>query len=364
MSEVILENVVKCFGEVTAVDNVSLKINKREFLTLLGPSGCGKTTALRLIAGLEELTAGNIYIDDTMVNDVQPKDRNIAMVFQSYALYPHMTVFDNIGFPLKVRKVQKNEIAKKVKEAASLLDIEELLGRKPKELSGGQRQRVALGRAIVRSPNVFLMDEPLSNLDAKLRMQMRVELKRLQKELAITTIYVTHDQIEAMTMSDRVVLMNQGKVMQIGTSEEVYNYPDNVWVAGFIGSPAANFVDCVLERKDGGAYLVHSDFELSLPRKMADIIEDEMRGQEVVFAFRPEDATLISKHETNSIKAQVYALEPIGDALIVDLMIGDSLVKVKSKAGLRLEMGSDIYLKIDVDKAHVFNKKTQKRMIL
>ena len=364
MSEVVLENVSKRFGEVTAVDSVNLKVKKREFLTLLGPSGCGKTTTLRLIAGLEEPTSGNIYIGDKIVNDLPPKDRNIAMVFQSYALYPHMTVFDNIRFPLRIRKVPKNEISKKVEEAATLLGIEELLSRKPKELSGGQRQRVALGRAIVRSPTVFLMDEPLSNLDAKLRVQMRVELKRLQKTFAITTIYVTHDQIEAMTMADRVALMNEGKIMQIGTSDQVYNNPDNIWVAGFIGSPPANFIDCSLEEEKGEISLVNAEFKLCLPNQIAKIVKDEAKGQKVVLGFRPQDASIASKRQTNTIETRVYALEPIGDALIVDVTIGNDMVKVKTGADLKFEIGSKVYLKIDLNKLHLFNRKTQQRIIL
>lgn len=364
MSEVILENVTKKFDEVTAVDNVNLKIRPREFLTLLGPSGCGKTTTLRLIAGLEEATSGNIYIGENIVNALSPKDRNIAMVFQSYALYPHMTVFDNIGFPLRIGKIPKTDIARKVEEAATLLGINDLLDRKPKELSGGQRQRVALGRAIVRSPNVFLMDEPLSNLDAKLRVQMRVELKRLQKTLSITTIYVTHDQIEAMTMSDRVALMNNGRVMQVGGSEDVYNNPDDIWVAGFIGSPPVNLIDCSFEERKEGGFLVHESFELSLPQDLSEILSNMAQKGEIVLGFRPEDVSIIKQREENTLEAQVYALEPIGEALIVDLMIGDDIVKVRTEADQKFKIGSHVYLKINFKKIHLFEGGTKKRIII
>jgi len=363
MVSVALESLSKFFGEVKAVDNVSLNIKDKEFVTLLGPSGCGKTTTLRLIAGLEKPDVGNIYIGEKLVNDLTPKDRNVAMVFQSYALYPHMTVFDNIAFSLKLKKTPKNEISKRVKEVAGLLGIEELLNRKPKALSGGQRQRVALGRAMIREPDVFLMDEPLSNLDAKLRVQMRVELKKLQKDLGVTTVYVTHDQIEAMTMSDRIVLMNEGKMMQVGTSEQVYSNPANIWVAGFIGSPPMNFIDCSLEVKNGETYLVHEDFQLPLPDDVADIVKEKAEGQEIVLGFRPEDLLVTLKREDDAIKAKVYALEPIGDALIVDLLIGESLVKARARADLKLKLESDVYLKIMLDKIHIFDKKSQQAIL-
>lgn len=356
MSEVLLEKVSKFFGKVKAIDNITLKIRKREFLTLLGPSGCGKTTVLRLIAGLEEPTTGNIYINGRLVNDLPPKDRNVAMVFQSYALYPHMTVFDNIAFPLKIKKIPKNEILQKVKEVAVMLEIEELLNRKPKELSGGQRQRVALGRAIIRNPNVFLMDEPLSNLDAKLRVQMRAEIKRLQKTLGITTIYVTHDQVEAMTMSDRIALMDKGRIIQIGTSEQLYNRPKNVWVAQFIGNPPMNLINCSLGEENGNLFLFRSDFKLRLPHSIRKIVES--KKQEVILGFRPEDAS-ITKRKANTIKTKVCLLEPIGDATIVNLMIGDSLVRVKTKTNLKIKVGSEVYLKIMLNKIHIFDKESQ-----
>ena len=255
MANVILKNVVKRFGAVTAVDNLSIEIRDREFAVLVGPSGCGKTTALRMIAGLETITSGEIFIGDTLVNDMAPKDRDIAMVFQNYALYPHMNVRDNMGFGLKIRKFAKEEIDARVQEAADILGIQELLQRKPKELSGGQRQRVAVGRAIVRKPKVFLFDEPLSNLDAKLRVAMRAEISKLHRRLGATIIYVTHDQVEAMTMADRIFIMHNGALQQTGMPLEVYGQPANRFVAGFIGSPAMNFIEAALVREDGG--LVH-----------------------------------------------------------------------------------------------------------
>ncbi len=256
MSSVRLENITKIFPpNVVAVNNVNLKIEKGEFFVLLGPSGCGKTTTLRIIAGLEKPTKGRVYIDEQDVTDLPPRKRDVAMVFQTWALYPHMKVYDNIAFPLKLRKVPKDEIDRKVREVAKLLRIEELLDRYPKQLSGGQQQRVALARALVRNPRVWLMDEPLSNLDALLRVQMRAELKRLQKELKITTVYVTHDQVEAMTMADRIAVMNAGRVLQIGTPHEVYHYPKTKFVAGFIGSPPMNFIKAVFDFKEGSYVL-------------------------------------------------------------------------------------------------------------
>src|SRR5262244_2764401 len=264
MADVALRNVVKRFDEVEAVRNISLDIPDNEFVVLVGPSGCGKSTTLRMIAGLEEATAGEILIGGDVVNDVPPKDRDIAMVFQNYALYPHMTVFENMSFGLRLRRTPKAEIRARVEQAAKILDITDLLGRRPKQLSGGQRQRVAMGRAIVRNPKVFLFDEPLSNLDAKLRVQMRTEIKRVHQKVKTTTVYVTHDQVEAMTLADRVVVMNYGRIEQIGTPQELYHQPRTRFVAGFIGSPAMNFVPCQLEQNSAGM-LVRVDDKIALP---------------------------------------------------------------------------------------------------
>ena len=359
MVEVVLHSVSKFFGDVKAVDGVDLKILDKEFLTLLGPSGCGKTTTLRLIAGLEELSAGDIYIGDRKVNDLEPKDRNIAMVFQSYALYPHMSVFDNMAFPLKVKRVPKEERDKRVKETADLLGISDFLKRKPKQLSGGQRQRVALGRAIVRNPDVFLMDEPLSNLDAKMRVHMRAELKRLQKRLGTTLIYVTHDQVEAMTMSDRVAVMNDGRLQQLETPDNVYSRPNNVWVAGFIGSPAMNLFDCTFRPTDGGGVLDAGEFSLELRNDIAGLVHKNATGSEVILGVRPEDIAVAKKRGPNSIEGSVYVIEPIGESAIVDANVGKNLVKARADASFVAEIEEKVYLTIDMDKIHIFDKKQQ-----
>jgi multiple sugar transport system ATP-binding protein len=363
MVEVVLESVSKLFGEVKAVDGVSLKIRDKEFLTLLGPSGCGKTTTLSLIAGLEELSGGDIYIGKRKVNDLPPKDRNIAMVFQSYALYPHMSVHDNIAFPLKIRKVSKEETEKRVRESAELLGIAELLKRKPKELSGGQRQRVALGRAIVRNPDVFLMDEPLSNLDAKLRVYMRAELKRLQKKLGTTLIYVTHDQVEAMTMSDRVAIMNGGKLQQVDAPETAYNRPNNVWVAGFIGSPAMNFFDCTFRTREGGGILDAGEFSVEITSDMADLVRRSNAGSEVILGVRPEDIAVSKTRQPTAIEGSVYVVEPIGESVIVNANIGKSLVKARADPSFHAEIDDKVYIALNQNKVHIFDKNKQTTIV-
>jgi multiple sugar transport system ATP-binding protein len=363
MVEVVLDSVSKFYGKVKAVDGVSLKILDKEFLTLLGPSGCGKTTTLRLIAGLEELSGGSIYIGDRKVNDLSPKDRNIAMVFQSYALYPHMSVFDNMAFPLKMAKVPKSEMDGRVRQSAELLGISELLKRKPKELSGGQRQRVALGRAIVRKPDVFLLDEPLSNLDAKMRVYMRAELKRLQKKLETTLIYVTHDQVEAMTMSDRVAVMNDGKVQQLEMPERVYNHPDNLWVAGFIGTPPMSFIDCTFRPRDGGGVLDAGEFSIDVGSDTADVVRKNATGPEVVLGVRPEDVYVSKKRQPGSIEASVYVTEPIGDCVIVDANVGKNLIKARADASFEAQIEEKVYLTFNQNKLHIFDKKQQTMIV-
>jgi multiple sugar transport system ATP-binding protein len=358
LAKVILENIRKSFGAVKAVDGVSLEIADREFLTLLGPSGCGKTTTLRLVAGLEELTEGNVYIGDKLVNDVAPKERNIAMVFQTYALYPHMNVFDNIAFPLKIRHMEKSEIQKRVKEAAETLEIGNLLKRKPKELSGGQRQRVALGRAIVRKPAVFLMDEPLSNLDAKLRVYMRAELKRLQKRLDTTLIYVTHDQVEAMTMSDRIAIMNEGRLQQVDNPTNIYFNPTKLWVAGFIGSPPMNFFDCTLVEKEGRGVLDVTEFQVPLSTENLAAIRKSASTSDLVLGVRPEDMTVTKHSVPNGIQAKIYVTEPIGDSVIVDARIGRTLTKAKAPPSFEAKLDDTVYLTFDTQRMHVFDKKT------
>jgi len=362
MVDVILEHLTKYYGKVRAIEDINLHIKDKEFLVLLGPSGCGKTTTLRCIAGLETPTSGNIYMGGKLVNDVPTKDRNIAMVFQSWALYPHMTVFDNIAFPLKMRKYPKDEIRRRVKEVAELLQISELLDRKPGELSGGQQQRVALGRAIVREPNVFLMDEPLSNLDAKLRVYMRAELKALQRRLGVTTIYVTHDQVEAMTMSDRIALLNDGLLQQVGTAEEIYSRPANLFVAGFIGSPPMNFVDgSFVEKYPEKAYIDTGFFMLDVSEFKE--IKKNATSSELVIGIRPEHITLSREPAEGAIKAKVYVIEPLGRKVIVNLQVGDTIFKVEEDPKFKSEPGEEVWMIFNRDKLYIFDKKTGKTIV-
>jgi len=363
MVEVVLDRVSKHFGDVKAVDDVSLTISDKEFLTFLGPSGSGKTTALRLIAGLETLTRGNIRIGDRTVNDLPPKDRDIAMVFQSYALYPHMSVFDNIAFPLKIRKVARAEIEKTVKQTAEMLGIEKFLKRKPKELSGGERQRVALGRAIVRKPAVFLMDEPLSNLDAKLRVYMRAELIRLQKKLATTLIYVTHDQVEAMTMSDRIAIMNYGKILQVEAPKGIYDKPVDTFVAGFIGSPPMNFIDSSFVEKNGTAILDAGTFTVDVS-EFKELIKEKATGSELILGLRPEDISVQKERMLGEmIKSEIYVIEPLGSELIINLKVGDWIVKAKGAPDFRANIGDTAWMTFDKNKMHIFDRKTQNTIV-
>ncbi|ASA78600.1 ABC transporter ATP-binding protein [Thermococcus sp. 5-4] len=369
MAEVKLIGVWKQFGDFTAVKDMNLHVKDGEFMILLGPSGCGKTTTLRMISGLEEPTKGQIYIGDKLVADpekgvfIAPKDRDIAMVFQSYALYPHMTVYDNIAFPLKLRKVPKQEIDQRVREVAEMLGLTELLKRKPRELSGGQRQRVALGRAIVRKPQVFLMDEPLSNLDAKLRVKMRAELKRLQKQLGVTTIYVTHDQVEAMTMGDRIAVINAGVLQQVGTPEEVYDKPANTFVAGFIGSPPMNFMDATIT-EDGFADF--GEFKLKLlPDQVEVLREENLIGKEVIFGIRPEDIydamfAQVKIPGENMTRAMVDIIENLGSEKIVHLHVGQVTFLGAFRSESKVREGHEIDVVFDMNKAHIFKKDTGK----
>jgi len=356
-------NLTKRFGNVVAVDRVSFEVKDKEFVVLLGPSGSGKTTTLRMIAGLETPDEGEIYIGDQLVNDLPPKDRDVAMVFQSYALYPHMTVYDNLAFPLKIRKYPRNEIDKKVREVAELLKISHLLNRKPKQLSGGEQQRVALGRALVREPKVFLMDEPLSNLDAKLRVYMRAELKRMQKELGITTLYVTHDQAEAMTMADRIAVYNQGRIQQIATPEELYHKPANLFVAGFIGAPAMNFFEATLLRKNGDLLLDAGEFKLPLPAAFAEYLREVTIPVDVVLGIRPEHIDVHRERVPGSIETEVYVIEPLGSELIIDFKMGDSIHKIKYHGEMKLNAGDKIYITFDINRIHIFDKKTGKAIL-
>ena len=352
----------KRFDKTIAVDGVSFEVKDGEFIILLGPSGCGKTTTLRCIAGLETPDEGEIYIGDRLVNDLPPKDRDVAMVFQSYALYPHMTVYDNLAFPLKMRKYPKQEIDKRVKEVAKLLRIEELLNRKPRQLSGGQQQRVALGRALVRNPQVWLMDEPLSNLDAKLRVYMRAELKKLQKDLGITTIYVTHDQAEAMAMGDRIAVMNQGKILQFDEPRAVYERPGNIFVAGFLGSPPMNFVDATVVERDSQVILDAGIFQYQLPEDLAKLVKENLTGDKVVIGFRPEHVVLsIDKAPESVFQADVYVVEPMGSNYVVDLKAGDYLLKAISPITVKLPpIGEKVWVGFPPERMHIFDAKTEK----
>ena len=370
MASLSLRGVGKIYaGGVIGAKDVNLEIEDKEFLILVGPSGCGKSTTLRMIAGLEEISEGELYIDDKIVNDVAPKDRDIAMVFQNYALYPHMSVFDNMAFGLKLRKVPKAIIKEKVHEAAKILDIEHLLERKPKALSGGQRQRVALGRAIVREPKVFLMDEPLSNLDAKLRVQMRAEIGKLHKRLGTTVIYVTHDQTEAMTMGTRIAVMKDGYLQQCASPTELYDEPVNVFVAGFIGSPQMNFINVTLEKSANGAAILKGDgFEITLNEGKANkqALNDYF-GKEVIMGVRPEciyeDEAHMSTMAGSIVSADVELTEMMGAETYLYLKIGSAPVISRINRRSTAKAGDSIKVAIDTNKIHLFDKETELAII-
>ena len=347
-----------------AVKDFNLEIADKEFIIFVGPSGCGKSTTLRMIAGLEEISSGELKIGDRVVNDVEPKDRDIAMVFQNYALYPHMTVYDNMAFSLKLRKVPKAEIDRMVREAAKILDLEKLLDRKPKALSGGQRQRVAMGRAIVRSPKVFLMDEPLSNLDAKLRVQMRTEISKLHQRLGATIIYVTHDQTEAMTLGTRIVVMKDGVVQQVDTPQNLYNYPGNLFVAGFIGSPQMNMVDAVVNVKGNDVYLKIDQTSIKLPpAKAKKLIDGGYNGKTVIMGIRPEDlkddemSLSIAGDATVEAKIEVYEL--LGAEVYLYFTIAGSNFTARVNPRTTARHGDVVKFALDVEKIHVFDKETE-----
>jgi len=367
MAEVVLENVTKIYDKkVVAVKNANLTVEDKEFVVLLGPSGCGKTTTLRMIAGLEEITEGIIKIDGKVVNDVEPKDRDIAMVFQNYALYPHMTVYQNMAFGLKLRKFPKDEIDRRVREAARILGIEDLLDRKPKQLSGGQRQRVAVGRAIVRNPKVFLFDEPLSNLDAKLRVQMRSELKKLHSRLQATIIYVTHDQVEAMTMADKIVVMNAGEIQQIGDPHEIYGKPANLFVAGFIGSPAMNFIRSKVVRGKEGLWVKASGFQVKIPKEYEEKLENYI-DRDIIFGIRPENIFdkmfAVGATEENTIKALVDIVEPLGSETILHLKAGDDIIVASVDPRTKAKEGMEMDIVFDMSVMHAFDPETEKAII-
>ena len=363
MASVMYDHVTKEFGSVIAVNDLNLQIDDKEFLVFVGPSGCGKTTALRMLAGLEEITKGQIKISDRVVNEVPPKDRDIAMVFQSYALYPHMTVYDNLAFGLKLRKTPKEEIKRRVEEAADILGIGEFLTRKPRQLSGGQRQRVAVGRAIVREPKVFLFDEPLSNLDAKLRIAMRSEITKLHQRLQTTFIYVTHDQIEAMTMASRIAVINKGMLQQLDTPQMLYDHPDNMFVAGFIGSPAMNFFKATL-RKTGDNLIVDAgSFSVPVPADRNKAFQ-AYTDKPVVFGIRPEDiynpAFVPTGIHAAPTEAKVDVTELMGNEIFLYLLVGSNNIVARVDPRTDFHVGDKVQVSFNMDKCHLFDADTEK----
>jgi multiple sugar transport system ATP-binding protein len=364
MASIKFENVIKSYGDVNIIKGLDLDIHDKEFMVLVGPSGCGKSTTLRMIAGLEEITDGKLYIGDRVVNTVHPKDRDVAMVFQSYALYPHMTVYENIAFGLRLRKMAKDEIDRLVTEAAETLGLAQLLDRKPKALSGGQRQRVALGRAIVRKPSVFLFDEPLSNLDAELRVQMRAEIANLQKRLGITSVYVTHDQVEAMTMGDRIAVLHDGNLRQVGSPLDLYDTPANVFVAQFIGTPNMNIIKMVVS--EDGQQLVHKDVTFNTPSMWKEGIEAR-KGKELFVGFRPEHVRESEEHDwenTSTISGKVSIIETLGHEVVVHMSLENEQKQFIAKMDVHRtpQIGSNVELHINTDKLHIFDGETEERL--
>ncbi|MBI3291912.1 MAG: sn-glycerol-3-phosphate ABC transporter ATP-binding protein UgpC [Elusimicrobia bacterium] len=366
MARVSLQNVTKRFGDTVVVKDVSLEIPDKEFCVLVGPSGCGKSTTLRMIAGLEEVTEGEIWIGDRLVNDIPPKDRDIAMVFQNYALYPHMTVYQNMAFGLKLRGYSRREIDARVREAAEILNLDRFLERKPKALSGGQRQRVAVGRAIVRKPKVFLFDEPLSNLDAKLRVQMRAELQKLHHRLQTTMVYVTHDQVEAMTMGDRICVMRDGVIQQIDTPLGVYNHPINKFVAGFIGSPPMNFIKVAVVQEGEEIWLDEGQFSVRVPaaKRSAGL---PYVGREVVLGIRPEDIYDKLLYGNNSTEGKIVSgtvevVEPMGNEILLFLVAGRHPIVARVTANNEAQVNQEIELIFQMDKAHLFDLDTERQI--
>jgi multiple sugar transport system ATP-binding protein len=360
MARVLVRSLNKFYDDVHAVKDVNLEIRDKEFVVLVGPSGCGKTTTLRMVAGLESITSGQVLIGDTVVNELAPMDRDIAMVFQNYALYPHMSVYDNMAFGLKMRKVNRNEIRKRVYDAADILGIRELLGRKPRQLSGGQRQRVALGRAIVRHPQVFLFDEPLSNLDAKLRVQMRVELKKLHNRLNTTAIYVTHDQVEAMTLGDRVVVMRGGLVQQVGEPLELYNKPVNRFVAGFLGSPAMNFSSVQVTNGTSGLRAGNSGLAIDVPAEISARLAP-YTGRDVIMGVRPEDLEVANGSDPPGLcfEALVEVVERLGAESLLDLQVGGQTMVAAVEPNIRAKRGDKLRFALRPERLHFFDTNSE-----
>lgn len=361
MVSVTIANAWKYYGRTAAVRDLNLDCRDGEFLCILGPSGCGKSSTLRMLAGLEHVTAGEIRFGDRRVNDLPPKDRDIAMVFENYALYPHKTVFDNIANPLKLRGIDRPTIDRKVRQAARLLDIESLLARKPAELSGGQKQRTAIGRAIVRDPQLFLFDEPIAHLDAKLRAHMRGELKLMQRNLNTTMIYVTHDQLEALSMADRIAVMHNGVLQQVGTPEDVYGHPVNEWVGGFIGEPPMNFLSCRIEERAGALWLCHPSFEIGIEADQAAAIRATARGPgpvAVTLGVRPDEIGISTRSGADTVPGRILVTEPLGGDMLVDALVGETKILVKTRPGFKGAMGDDCHLKFDRARWHVFSGET------
>jgi multiple sugar transport system ATP-binding protein len=358
MAEIVIQNLVKKYGDFTAVKNLDLTVKDGEFITLLGPSGCGKTTTLRCIAGLETQTSGDIKIGSRVVNGLKAGDRDIAMVFQFYALYPHLSAYDNIAFPLRAQQMEKAAVDERVYSAARTLKIEYLLKKRPSKLGAGEQQRVALGRAMVRRPQVYLMDEPLTNLDARLRSEMRIELKRLQREVGTTMVYVTHDQTEALSMSQRIAIMNLGVLQQVGTPLDVYNHPATLFVAGFIGTPPMNFITCKVVDGDIPALRDEGSFAYPLTPAQRAAIGTES-SHDLIFGIRAEDLHIVTDPHNGSLPAEVFLREPLGDEIIYDLKVSDKIIRAKAPPTLRLNSGDKVGVIFDPDRAHVYDSQTE-----
>ncbi len=359
--EVKIKNLTKRFGDFIAVNNLNLRIKDGEFVALLGPSGCGKTTTLLILAGIYKTDEGEIIFDEEVVNDIPSKDRNIGMCFQNYALYPYMTIAENIGFPLKLRKINKIEINKKVKEIAKNFQVDSLLDRYPSQISGGQQQRVALARALIKEPKILLLDEPLSNLDSSLRISMRAEIKKLQKDLGITTVFVTHDQTEALSMCDKIAVMNKGILQDFGTPEELYTMPKNLFIAKFIGNPPMNFIDVTYLRENGKVTLKEESFQIKLPEDIYRKYIEKQSGEKVTLGIRPENITLTSQGE-NTIKGEIYVIEPLGRDKLVNVKIGNNKVKIIAPQNYKGNMGDEVFVKFDLKNIHLFDKNDERSL--
>ena len=361
MASISFRQVWKKYGDVAAVKDLNIECPDGTFLSILGPSGCGKSSTMRMVAGLEHISSGQILFDDQPINTLAPKDRDVAMVFENYALYPHKSVFENMANPLKLRGQEKQKIRERVMSAAKLLEIDQLLDRKPQELSGGQKQRVAIGRAIVREPKLFLFDEPIAHLDAKLRAHMRGEIKHLQRTLGTTMIYVTHDQLEAMSMADQIAVMHEGELQQLGTPRQVYNQPVNAWVAGFVGEPAMNFVDCGIEQAGGKTLLTHPDFRISVTPEQAKLLAAGHDTSAIRMGVRPDALSIsLDRPKAEHITGKIFVLELLGGDMIVDIDLADERIRVKTSTEFEGNEGDTCYITVNNDKWHAFSKETGK----